>query len=207
MAQAGTQVQATVTQVASAELLSNTTFESGVTGWESNTAFGAYVAAAVAQSGAVAHGGSFSGRATWPDGNGKRSVINSVFSTTVGNLYTFSGWAYVPSGSQDVQPVVFFMKAGAPITTKDAWTFFSVSFIATGTGHFVGLETVDEAVSGGVCYIDDASGKAPFAITVDGATRPCPAARLDSASYTLNQRVTVTVRNPLIPLIQGVETV
>lgn len=41
-------------------------------------------------------------------------------------------------------------------------------------------------------------------IVVDGATAPCPAYVLDVAAYTVGQRVQVTVRNPLVPLVQGV---
>lgn len=46
----------------------------------------------------------------------------------------------------------------------------------------------------------------PVWIVVDGSTVPCPAAVLDAATYTVGQRVTVTVRNPLLPLVQGVES-
>lgn len=45
----------------------------------------------------------------------------------------------------------------------------------------------------------------PLAVVVDGATVACPALVLDGATYSVDDRVTVTVRNPLIPLIQGVE--
>ncbi|HEY1119315.1 MAG TPA: hypothetical protein VGE43_16495 [Acidimicrobiales bacterium] len=43
-------------------------------------------------------------------------------------------------------------------------------------------------------------------IVVDGATVPCPAYVLDVAAYTVGQRVRVTVRNPQIPVVQGVES-
>lgn len=46
----------------------------------------------------------------------------------------------------------------------------------------------------------------PLRIVVDGALTPCPANVLNGASYTVGQRVTVTVRNPLPPLVQGVES-
>jgi len=46
----------------------------------------------------------------------------------------------------------------------------------------------------------------PLRVVVDGATVDCPAMRLAAATYTVNQRVTVTVRNPLAPLILGVES-
>ncbi|GEP38896.1 hypothetical protein NPS01_25590 [Nocardioides psychrotolerans] len=46
----------------------------------------------------------------------------------------------------------------------------------------------------------------PLTILVDGATTPCPANVLDAGVYGVGQRVTVTVRNPLLPLVQGVES-
>jgi hypothetical protein len=46
----------------------------------------------------------------------------------------------------------------------------------------------------------------PVRVVVDGATVDCPAMTLNAATYTVNQRVTVTVRNPLPPLVMGVES-
>lgn len=46
----------------------------------------------------------------------------------------------------------------------------------------------------------------PLRVIVDGATVSCPANALDGATYALDDRVTVTVRNPQPPLVQGVET-
>lgn len=47
---------------------------------------------------------------------------------------------------------------------------------------------------------------APLWVVVDGATSPCPANVLDGATYLVGDRVTVTVRNPLVPLVQGAES-
>lgn len=46
----------------------------------------------------------------------------------------------------------------------------------------------------------------PLMILVDGATVSCPAVVLDDAVYAVDARVTVTVRNPLVPLVLGVES-
>lgn len=43
-------------------------------------------------------------------------------------------------------------------------------------------------------------------IQVDGATVSCPAYVLDVASYTVGQRVRVTVQHPRVPVVQGVES-
>lgn len=46
----------------------------------------------------------------------------------------------------------------------------------------------------------------PLRVVVDGAVTDSPANGLNGATYTLGQRVTVQVRNPNVPLIQGEET-
>lgn len=43
-------------------------------------------------------------------------------------------------------------------------------------------------------------------IRLDGATVECPAYVLDVAAYTVGQRVQVTVRSPLVPVVQGVKS-
>lgn len=43
-------------------------------------------------------------------------------------------------------------------------------------------------------------------VQVDGATVPSPAYVLNVAAYTVGQRVRVTVRNPMVPIVQGVES-
>lgn len=43
-------------------------------------------------------------------------------------------------------------------------------------------------------------------ILLEGASVECPAYVLDVAAYSLGQRVIVTVRNPLVPLVQGVQS-
>lgn len=46
----------------------------------------------------------------------------------------------------------------------------------------------------------------PLSVRIDGASTTCPAKVLDGATYALGARVTVTVRNPLPPLVNGVES-
>lgn len=46
----------------------------------------------------------------------------------------------------------------------------------------------------------------PLKVVVDGATVASKAKVLDAAAYTVGDRVTVTVRNPLQPLVQGKES-
>lgn len=46
----------------------------------------------------------------------------------------------------------------------------------------------------------------PLRVVVDGATVDSPAKTLDAATYSLGARVTVTIRNPEVPLVNGVES-
>ena len=43
----------------------------------------------------------------------------------------------------------------------------------------------------------------PLRVVVDGATVDSPADSLNAATYLLNARVTVQIRNPQVPLIVG----
>lgn len=61
-------------------------------------------------------------------------------------------------------------------------------------------ETVQVQVKGTV------TAAAPLRVVVDGATQDSPANTLDGATYILNARVTITVRNPQVPLVVGVES-
>ena len=46
----------------------------------------------------------------------------------------------------------------------------------------------------------------PLRVRTDGSTNDCPAVGLNGATYVLNQRVTVTTRNPTPPLVLGEES-
>ena len=46
----------------------------------------------------------------------------------------------------------------------------------------------------------------PLRVLCDGATVDSSAAVLNGATYTLNQRVTITTRDPLVPLVIGAES-
>ena len=46
----------------------------------------------------------------------------------------------------------------------------------------------------------------PLRVLCDGATVDSAAAVLNGATYTLNQRVTITTRDPLVPLVIGAES-
>lgn len=43
----------------------------------------------------------------------------------------------------------------------------------------------------------------PLRVRVDGATSDSPAKTLDAKTYVVGDRVTITVRNPLPPMVLG----
>lgn len=45
----------------------------------------------------------------------------------------------------------------------------------------------------------------PLRVVADGATVDSPAVALNGATYLLNDRVTITGRNPQVPLVIGIE--
>jgi hypothetical protein len=45
----------------------------------------------------------------------------------------------------------------------------------------------------------------PLRVVVDGATVDSSAVALNGATYALNNRVTITVRTPLVPVVLGIE--
>lgn len=46
----------------------------------------------------------------------------------------------------------------------------------------------------------------PLRVIVDGATVDSPASSLNNAAYSVDDRVTVTLRNPRPPQVQGIES-
>jgi hypothetical protein len=66
----------------------------------------------------------------------------------------------------------------------------------------------DRAVQPGVREVQakaTVTTASPLKVTVDGATVESPAKALNGATYALNDRVTVIVRNPQQPMVQGKE--
>lgn len=61
-------------------------------------------------------------------------------------------------------------------------------------------EAVDEQATATVTQAS------PLRVVVDGATTDSPAMVLAGATYAVNARVTVTIRNPVPPLVQGIES-
>lgn len=65
------------------------------------------------------------------------------------------------------------------------------------------MPALDKVEVQGRATVTDA---APLTVKVDGAVTPCFANALNAEFYPVDARVTVTIRNPVPPLVQGVES-
>ena len=119
--------------------------ETSVTDW---TGFGS---ATRAQSSTRAYVGTKSMLITWPTG-GIPWVQTTVTGLTIGQVYTFSAWVWVPAGAQPVKVGVSGLGNGSPSTVTDAWQRVSHTFTASGTSH-APLFTPSAAVAS-TAYVD-----------------------------------------------------
>ena len=144
-----------------ANLFTNPDFEVDTSGWESNGAFGSFLPSTWVRDTAKAHSGAASLRVTWPNPDGSlRSWINHtpVTGLTVGRMYRFTIWAYVPTGAPDLrQEAAFYGSYGTPFTTKDAWGQLTWDMVASGTSHHFGVATNNAFFTNGTqIWLDDA---------------------------------------------------
>lgn len=129
--------------------------ETSVADWSFNTAFGLYtLGTSLAQSAVRAWHGTKSLLATWSaSALGNYAVVTSGPGLTIGETYTFSAYCYVPTGSPSVRAEVAFVSGSALMTTKNAWTRVSTTFVATATSHIFGIYSSPSA-GATTCYID-----------------------------------------------------
>lgn len=192
--------------------IGNGNFETDVNGWAGNTAFGAYGGTRTITRNSGGQSG-YCMYAGWNAGTGKHCAVctDPALAVTQGAAYQFSGYYFINSGEPSVKPIYYFGPSGNDLTIKGAWTYFSWTFVAGTDTLFLGFETLTNppASPDTGAFFDTLSLKltaAPYTILTDGSVQSCPAAALNGQSYAINQRVTVDVRNPLPPLIQGEET-
>lgn len=94
-----------------------------------------------------------SGLLTWGTGGTFPLVQYSVVGLIPGQTYTASAYAYVPTGSVSLNLVCGGIIGGA-MSTKDAWTRFSVTFTAITTTHAIQIWPTTAATAGMTAYID-----------------------------------------------------
>lgn len=123
-------------------LHSNPSFETTLSGWESNTNLGSKIGGSVTtRAAAQAHAGSWSCRAQWAVMSGTQAtwVDTPLAGHIVGRRYRLQSWIYIPSGSLDTRLEVAFNGNGAWITERDQWVFTTLDYTATQATHHVGF--------------------------------------------------------------------
>jgi len=144
-----------------ANLIVNGQFEVNNAGWESNTAFGAYVASSQqVRSVARAHSGTGSLRCTWPVLTaGQASWTDAPTSGhVVGQTYRAGFWVYIPTGSPDCRVEVAFTACVSAWSTsvRDAWQYIYGDYTATQDTHYVGYAIAGPQPNTGLqMYVDD----------------------------------------------------
>jgi hypothetical protein len=140
-------------------------FEGGTVGAWVNNYFGG-TASTIANSVVRAHDGTKSLLVTWPTTGALGSAAQWSVSLIIGRQYTFGVWVYVPTGS----PAVIFKElfgysTTATSTVFDAWQQLTITFTASRTAYYFGVENNAAATAGQQAWVDSFQGD-------EGATLP-----------------------------------
>jgi hypothetical protein len=144
----------------------NPSFETGLTGWASNTVAGTQPAATLTQDAVRFLFGTKSMRVDWPAVGALAPVSNAVHALALdpAKRWVLSIHVYVPEGSPDVRATVL-TTAGPWISAREAWTWTDVEFQGSAGGNLAGVETHDPTL-GTMCWVD--------AVVVREAGTPLP---------------------------------
>lgn len=137
------------------EIVTNPTFEAGITGWDSNPGFGAMTVATLASSVLHPTAGTKTLEATWP--TGAQSWVNThTASFVVGKTYKFEVEAWVPLDGPDAFrfEALFWAFSAWFTPVKGATNHFEWLWTATTTDVFFGM-TVQSPVSGTKTWFDE----------------------------------------------------
>lgn len=137
------------------EMVSNTGFEAGITGWESNPAFGAMTVATIASSTLHPSVGTKSLQVTWPTAALSWANTHNA-SFVVGKTYRFEADVWVPSDGPDAFRFEAIFWDASPWFTpvKGASNHFEWLWTATHADLFFGL-TAQNTVAGTKTWIDE----------------------------------------------------
>lgn len=136
------------------DLVTDPSFEAGITGWESNAAFGAYTPATLDWSTSHAVDGTHTMQITWP--TGAASWANSFSDEfIVGKTYKFVVDFYVGLTDPDEYRIDIAFVDGSPwfTATKGAMNHIEWLWVATQSSGFYGLATHD-STSGQQTWVD-----------------------------------------------------
>lgn len=129
-----TQILSGETEAGTTNLIRNPSAELTLGDWGS---LGGAGDPAVVQDTSRALYGSTSVRFDWPTTATPGNAGVSAVGLTIGVTYTLTVWVWVPTSSPDVEIAVFFLATGTSSTVNDSWQRLEVTFVATGTSHYV----------------------------------------------------------------------
>lgn len=135
--------------VTATNLVTNPSFESGLSGWANS------LSPTIAQDNAHAWNGTQAMRITWGgSGASGQNVFTDVSGLEVGRRYTASAYVWVGPGSPPVFAVISGAGEGAASTTTGAFERIRVTFTATATQHRLLIQSVGVPTGGTQCWVD-----------------------------------------------------
>jgi hypothetical protein len=179
------QVPAAISQ---ANLLTNTGFETDLTGW---TEVDASAILTLTRDTATVHSGVGSLKMAYSGGGAGQlgAAQVTVSGLVAGFTYTVTAWLYCPTGSTGVVPVIIVGAATSSTAafTANTWTQRSLTFTATGTTQVVTIQNFNATAAGNIVYVDDvtvvAVAQLTYAFTATAA-----------AGFTIGDVVTVRAK-------------
>jgi hypothetical protein len=143
----------------------DSSFETDVSGWDFNTAFGTFNTGVKSQSTTLAYpgAGTKSLKASWAAGTKSGWIMKALTGLVPGATYTARAKVYVPAGSPDVKIGDVFVTMGAASAVKDDWSEITVTWTqGSGTTFNLGVQSVQ--VGAGDCFIDSVMVTSPEAL-------------------------------------------
>lgn len=126
--------------------------ETSIAAWSS----GGTVPPTVTQSNTRAWVGTWSMRIAWGTGGvlPLATTVDPIEGFVVGRTYTVSGYGYVPTGDPGLFMAVEGIGLGSAMTTKNAWTRFTVTFVATQHRHRIQVWPDASPTAGDFAWVD-----------------------------------------------------
>ncbi|GAA1283682.1 phage head spike fiber domain-containing protein [Streptomyces javensis] len=151
--------------VTATNLVTNPSFESGLSGW------GNSLSPTIAQDNAHVWNGTQAMRITWGgSGASGQNAFTDVPGLEVGRRYTASAYVWVGPGSPPVFAVISGAGEGTASTTTGTFERIRVTFTATATQHRLTIQSVGVPTGGTQCWVDAVQlEEGPVATTFDPA--------------------------------------
>jgi hypothetical protein len=128
-------------------LITNPSFESGLTDWDKTAS------PTITQDATHVKHGSQAMRVTW-GAPAAQAVFTDVYGLDIGRTYTASAYVWVSTGAPAIFPYILGMTVGTASTLNDQWQRLTYTFTATATKHRFLFQTVGTPTAGTQCWID-----------------------------------------------------